>query len=377
MLQVRSFEPGPIHLKGRGGRELDAAADIPPGTGYRREQPDGPRGHRAPLRALHPVIQAYGRWPGRGILPRQGHDVVRGNSGEFRRPARCPFPHPRFQGLEAEGVPLHVIAILQTFSGDHVHHRQSQCRVRPRPDCVVPVGLLPGPVPVRIDRVELRPVSPRLHDERPQVHIRSEDVRAPGEDQLCVAKLLRFNGVPHAQGLRHTRRSRARTDRAVQTRSAQGVEEPSVHAGTVQITHCPGVAVGQNRLRAMLARGRRQSLRDLSDRVVPTDPRELSLSLCACPYLGIQQPIRRVFPLQISCYLTAEEALRHRMSRISPQPRTMTVLIHIDQQRACVRTVQSADRVQRPFHFLMVPSGRILLAADTGPYSSTVYNQTL
>ena len=62
-----------------------------------------------------------------------------------------------------------------------------------------------GAVAVRIDGVELRAVAPRLHDERPQVHVGAENVGAPGQDQLRVAELLGLGAVAHAQRLGQAR----------------------------------------------------------------------------------------------------------------------------------------------------------------------------
>ncbi len=55
---------------------------------------------------------------------------------------------------------------------------------------------------LRVDGVELRAVAPRFHDERPQVDVGAENVRAPGDDQLRVAELLRLGAVAHAERLR-------------------------------------------------------------------------------------------------------------------------------------------------------------------------------
>ena len=83
---------------------------------------------------------------------------------------------------------------------------------------------------LRVDGVELRAVAPRLHDERPQVDVGAENVRAPGEDQLRVAELLGLGAVAHAQRLRQSRAAGRRADGAVEARRAQAVEEAPVHA---------------------------------------------------------------------------------------------------------------------------------------------------
>ena len=49
----------------------------------------------------------------------------------------------------------------------------------------------------------LAPLRRASIDERPQVDVGAENVRAPGEDQLGVAELLGLGAVAHAQRLRH------------------------------------------------------------------------------------------------------------------------------------------------------------------------------
>ena len=104
--------------------------------------------------------------------------------------------------------------------------------------------------PVRLRRgsmvYSLAPVAPRLHDERPQVHVGAENVGAPGQNQPRVAELLRLGAVAQAQRFGEPRLAGRRADGAVQARSAQAMKEAAIHALAVEQPHGAGVAVGQD-----------------------------------------------------------------------------------------------------------------------------------
>jgi len=80
-----------------------------------------------------------------------------------------------------------------------VHHAERQRCVSSRIDGKMFVSQLPGAVQMRIDDVKLGPIASRFDDEWPQVDVRSENVRTPGNDELGVAKLFRLSGEPVAQ----------------------------------------------------------------------------------------------------------------------------------------------------------------------------------
>ena len=80
-----------------------------------------------------------------------------------------------------------------------MHHAERERGVAAGMDEEVLVGELAGAVAMRIDGVELCAVAPRFHDERPQMDVGAENIRAPGEDQLGVAELLGLGAVAEAE----------------------------------------------------------------------------------------------------------------------------------------------------------------------------------
>ena len=92
-----------------------AAADFFPRAGERRQQRDSSHGHSAAFAALHAVIQAdHGGAHGR-VLARQLNDFVFGDAGQrgdaFGRILSDAFA----QLIEARGVALDVIGVVQSF----------------------------------------------------------------------------------------------------------------------------------------------------------------------------------------------------------------------------------------------------------------------
>ena len=101
-------------------------------------------------------------------------------------------------------------------------------------DGVVAVGELAGAVLVRIDRIKLRAIAAGFDDERPEVNVGAEDVGAPGNDELRVAELLRFDAVADAEGVGQAGDAGRGADGAVEPRGAEAMEEAAVHAGAVE-----------------------------------------------------------------------------------------------------------------------------------------------
>src|SRR5258706_16297510 len=98
----------------------------------------------------------------------------------------------------------------------------------------MPVGQLSGAVEMRVDDVKLGPIAACFHDERPQVNIRAQNIGSPGEDQFGVAKLFRLGGVSVPQRSGKRRAAGGRADSAVESGSAQPMEEAPIHASAVE-----------------------------------------------------------------------------------------------------------------------------------------------
>ena len=93
LLEVGTFQAGPVQMERLRGGKLQSAADILPRAGERRQVGDGPHRHRAALAALHSVIEPDGRGPRGGVLARKRGDVLRRNAGELGRALRGPLAH--------------------------------------------------------------------------------------------------------------------------------------------------------------------------------------------------------------------------------------------------------------------------------------------
>src|SRR5205823_1231386 len=143
------------------------------------------------------------------------------------------------------------------------------------------VGRGSGAIAPRIDGVELRALTARFHDKWPQVDVRAEDVRAPGDDQPRVPKLLRLGTVLESESLDETLPAGRGADSTVQLRRAEAVEKAPVHSAPVEKAHRPGIAVRQDRLRGPLTRNLRQARGDGVERFLPRDALETALALGA------------------------------------------------------------------------------------------------
>ncbi len=128
----------------------------------------------------------------------------------------------------------------------------------------------------------------------------------------------------HALQRRPTRR---RADRPVQLRRSQPMKEPPVHRPIPQLPDRPRIAVRQHALRPKLRRNRRQPRRNSAPAPHPTRSARNASASRPClhrplrharpPPHRIQQPLRRVHPVQILRHLPAQKSPRHRMRRIA------------------------------------------------------------
>ena len=116
-----------------------------------------------------------------------------------------------------------------------------------------------------------------MHDQRPQVHVGDGGVRAPVDDVTRMQRRIGIDDRASAERDVATRGARRRTDGAIEQRGAQAMEEPPIKAGAVQLPHRAGVAVRQDRLRAVLGLGDRVEFRgDAVNRFIPSDADEIA-----------------------------------------------------------------------------------------------------
>ena len=325
-----------------------------PRSRQRRQHGNRPHCLAAILRPLHSVVHPQRRWPRRSVLARQPFNLPCRHPRPRGHPLRRVLLHPLRQSLKPMRPFRNECPILQPLVQDHLHHPQRQRPICPRPDCNVPVRQRRCPRPVRVDHNQPPARPPRLLNHRPQVHVVPMDVRAPRQHQLRQAvvlwrrsQLLPINQLP---GLS----ARLAANRSVQLARPQPVKEPPVHRPKSKLPDRPRIAVRQNRLRPKLLRHSLQPRGNRVQRLVPTHPLKRLLFFAALQRpLGhsrfapqrIQQPIRRIHPVQILRHLAAQKPLRHRMFRVPLHLHRPALRVHSHQHAARVRAVVRTHRV--------------------------------
>ena len=114
------------------GGQLQPAANFFPRTGDHRQHAYRADRSAAILRTLDAIVQADGRWARGGILARQALDVVAGNTRPLGYAFGRVLRKPLLQFVEAFGVAVDVVAIMQAIANDDVHQAlrraRHQCR---------------------------------------------------------------------------------------------------------------------------------------------------------------------------------------------------------------------------------------------------------
>src|SRR5258706_87027 len=175
-------------------------------------------------------------------------------------------------------------------------------------------------------------------------------------------ELLRLSAKLHAEHGNQPRLARRRTDRALQLRSAEALENSSVHRSAVQRPQGSTVGIRQNRLAAKLADDAAKARCNFIERFVPGNalPNLRSAGALArvCgsrnplrsyPPRRIQHSVRRIHPVQILRYLPAQKSPRHRMPRVPLNLRRPPVLDG-DQYPASIGAIVRTRGMDNFFH---------------------------
>ncbi len=206
----------------------------------------------------------------------------------------------RFQFAGAIGVAIHIVAVGKTFAEQHVHDAAGECAVGARPYQDPDVGLLHRLVVVDVDHRDLGAAFfPRAHRMRHHVDLGVHGVGAPDHDKVGDAHLARIDAgdLAGADGKADARNRR--TDRRIETRIFLHMGE-AVDAVAHHHAHGAGIVIGPDRLRAEFALGGIEASRDLVERIVPGNPRELARSLGADTEHRIGQPVRMMDALGVA-----------------------------------------------------------------------------
>ncbi len=310
---------------------------------------------------LQAIVDADGRGPRRRVRAGEPLDLGRGKAGRRRRARGCPLAGAIAQCLPADRVILEVALVVQAVAERHVHHAEGQGGVGARQRGQVPVGLLGRPRPVGIHRHQGGPAPARLLDERPEVDVRADDVRAPGHDETGVDDGLGIEAdrLPH-RGL-EPGPSRAGADRPREEARPQRLEEPAVHASVREQAHVARVGIRKDGLRPVGGDDLAEALRDGAEGFVPGDPRESALAFLADAFQRMQDAVGAVDALEVAVHLGAQEPLGEAMLGVAAEGHR-PALVDRHRHHAGVRAVVGAHH--------LVDAGVCHSVIDPPPYPS-------
>ncbi len=314
--QIGPFERLVVHRVEIAGRQQHAAGRLAPGTHQRRQTGDGAHGRAAAAMTLQAEVDADRRGFRRGVFACQPHHRIGTDAADASDPLRRIFLHALLERIEAERVVGDVVGVDPLLVDDDVHHPQCKSRVGAGQRRNVLVALLGREAAIRIDRDHLGSAPLGLLHARPVVQIGGDRVRAPDEDELRVFDALRVHADAATQRDLDAGAPGRRTQRPVELRCAQVVEEAPIHAGIVEQAHRARVAVGADRLRPVGRGGDRLELRgDGVERLVPVDsfPAAVARTFTAHAPMRIDDAILGVGALQIARDLGAQRTRGERM----------------------------------------------------------------
>jgi hypothetical protein len=224
---------------------------------------------------------------------------------------------------------------------------------------------------VGIDHHQLRALAAGLDDKGPQVNVVAMNVRSPGDDVAREGELLWFGAQLHPEYGLQTHFPGDGADGAIQLRSAQAVEEATIHGAAVQHRQRAPAGVGKNGFAAEFAADFPEAICDLLERLVPGNalerllrrdgggrprmpqpseaPQLLARSLRGDPAHRIEHPFRRIHPVQILGHFGAKKPARHGMRRIPLNPSCAPIL-DCDQHSARVGTIVGTGGVNNFLH---------------------------
>ena len=239
------------------------------------------------------------------IFARQSHDIRDRDAGDARNPLRRIFLRALLKLRVADCVFLYVVAIDQIFIDDYIDHTQRQRAVGAGPDRNVPVGFFGGAIAHRIDHHHLRAATPGLRDNRPQMKVGTDYVTGPDDDVAGVNEALRVGAWRGTDRHYVAGGGPGGAKGALAYRRAEPVEERIADVEAVEQALGAEIAVGQNRLHAVLGDDCSEAARDLVERRIPTYPFELAAPLGSAAPQRMQNAVRTVDAFDIVIDLDA------------------------------------------------------------------------
>ena len=247
--QVRPFERARIDRRPSRRRQQDAARTLAPRPRHRGQTGDRPHRVAAATHALHPVVQAYRRLPGRAECAREIDDHLfldAANLGRARRRVLC---GARLQLIEAERVGVDVCAVDQVFADQYVDHGERERGIGAGFERDMLMTFFSGQRAIRIDRDQPRPATLRFLRARPEMQVRRDRICSPDQDEFAFLEILRVHAEARAVGVPKARRAGRRANRPVEPRRTERIEKSCGDAFALHQPHRAGIAVRNNGFR--------------------------------------------------------------------------------------------------------------------------------
>ena len=260
--------------------------------------------------------------------------------------------------VEAQRVLGDVVAVGELVAHQDVHDAERQGGIGADADRQIEVGRLGAARAARIDHHDRHAaLLPLLLGQRPEMHVGGGEVRAPRDHQVGMDDIL---GIGAADGAdRHfPRRLAARVAHRAghQARGAQRMEQ-AVHQAAVHQALMGGVGVAQQGERTALGDDRLPLGRDLVERLVPGDRRELARPFRAGAPERRLDALGGVNEVGVAVDLSAGEARRVRMVWIALHAHDLAVL-DMGDERAHVGTIVRTDDSNGRLHHTVSPKSR-------------------
>ena len=171
----------------------------------------------------------------------------------------------------------------------------------------------------RVDHDEPCTVGACLLDHRPQVTVGEAGVRAPEDDQLRVAQLLRSEPLRRAVRHLHAGADGRPADRTDEPGARRGGSRSARRTPIARRLWLPASLYGRIASAPCSRIDRVQAIGDLGERLVPRDLLELAAALRPDPAQRVQEPVRAVDAVEERVHLRAQLALAVRVLRVAAQ----------------------------------------------------------
>ena len=317
----RFADPVVVPAIGRNRQQQRAAAPPSIGAGDARQQCHGAQCLAAARQPRHALAKPDKRALRRAIELRQPLDVARGETRDLGNPLRRKFrQYLRFEPAEADRLGRDVIAVGEPIAHQDMHDPERQCRVGADPDLQVPIGKSRRAALARIDDDDLDATLLRGFRLCPEMHIRCDEVGAPGDDQVAFVDRFGVGAADRPDG--HVPRLFATgvaDGPGNQAACAERMKEPE-HEAAVELSLMRAVGVAEKGQGPGFGDDRFPPPGDLVERRVPADRREFSVALGPDPAQRGFEALRRMHEFGVAVDLGAGKTRGEGLFRVALDP---------------------------------------------------------